>query len=129
MKFRDVALTVLIVLAVVILVFLLSSRNPKEGVVAPLVVPVRTFFGYLGGRRGGNTNIKINVKGGGGAASSSSSSSGGGGGGEDGESGESGGSGPALGPPIISGPIGPIVPPSGLGPTPPISPFTNYASY
>ena len=69
MKFRDVALTVLIVLAVVILIFLLSSRNPKEGVVAPLVVPVRTFFGYLGGRRGGNTNIKINVKGGGGAAS------------------------------------------------------------
>ena len=63
MKFSDVALTVLIVLAVVILIFLISSRNPKEGVVAPLVVPVRTFFGYLGGRgRGGNTKIKINLK-------------------------------------------------------------------
>ena len=59
MKFSDVALTVLIVLAVVILIFLLSSKNPKEGVVAPLVVPVRTFFGYLGGRggNGGDTHV------------------------------------------------------------------------
>ena len=44
-------------------------------------------------------------------------------------SGSGSGSGPSLGPPILSGPIGPILPPSGLGPIPPISPFTNYASY
>ena len=119
MKFSDVALTVLIVLAVVILVFLLSSKNPKEGVAAPLIVPVRTFFGYLGGRRGGNTHIKINVKGGNSSSSSSSSSSS--------ESG-SGGSGES-GPPVLSGPIGPVVPPSGLGPVPPVSPFTNYSAY
>ena len=116
MKFSDVALTVLIVLAVVILVFLLSSKNPKEGVAAPLIVPVRTFFGYLGGRRGGNTHIKINVKGGNSSSSSSSSSS------SESGSGDSG-------PPVLSGPIGPIVPPSGLGPIPPISPFTNYSAY
>ena len=63
MKFSEVALTVLIVLAVVIVVILLSSKNPERGLVAPLVVPVRTFFGYLGGRgRGGNTNIKIKIR-------------------------------------------------------------------
>ena len=115
MKFSEVALTVLIVLAVVIVVILLSSKNPERGLVAPLVVPVRTFFGYLGGRggNGGDTHIhnkiKIKVKGGGGVVGSSS--------------------GPALGPPILSGPIGPILPPSGLGPIPPISPFTNYSAY
>jgi hypothetical protein len=70
MKFSDVALTVLIVLVMVILVFLLSSTNPKEGVVAPLVVPVRTFFGYLGGRGKSTT---INIVGGGSSSSSSSS--------------------------------------------------------
>ena len=72
MKFSDVALTVLIVLVMFILVFLLSSTNPKEGVVAPLVVPVRTFFGYLGGRGKSTT---INIVGGGSSSSSSSSSS------------------------------------------------------
>lgn len=72
MKFSDVALTVLIVMVIVILVFLLSSKNPKQGVVAPLVVPVRTFFGHLGGRGKSTT---INIVGGGSSSSSSSSSS------------------------------------------------------
>ena len=72
MKFSDVALTVLIVMVMVILVFLLSSTNPKEGVVAPLVVPVRTFFGYLGGRGKSTT---INIVGGSSSSSSSSGSS------------------------------------------------------
>ena len=71
MKFSDLALTVLIVMVIVILVFLLSSKNPKQGVVAPLVVPVRTFFGYLGGHGKSTT---INIVGGGSSSSSSSGS-------------------------------------------------------
>ena len=64
MKFSEVALTVLIVLSVVIVVILLSSKNPETGLVAPLVVPVRTFFGYLGGRggNGGDTHIHNKIK-------------------------------------------------------------------
>ena len=101
MKFSDVALTVLIVMVMVILVFLLSSTNPKEGVVAPLVVPVRTFFGYLGGRGKSTT---INIVGGGSSSSSSSSSS--------------------SGPPVPPAPPGPPVPP-----VPEADPFSNYAAY
>jgi hypothetical protein len=101
MKFSDVALTVLIVLVMVILVFLLSSTNPKEGVVAPLVVPVRTFFGYLGGRGKSTT---INIVGSGSSSSSSSSSS--------------------SGPPE---PPAPPVPP--VPPVPEADPFSNYAPY
>ena len=122
MKFTDVALTVLIVLGVVIIIFLLSSKNPKQGLVAPLVVPVRTFFGYLGGHGRSTT---INIVGGGSSSSSSSSSSGGNSSSEDG-SGSGRGSGPIISGPILSGPI---IPPSGLGPIPPVSPFTNYSAY
>lgn len=125
MKFTDVALTVLIVLGVVIIIFLLSSKNPKQGLVAPLVVPVRTFFGYLGGHGRSTT---INIVGGGSSSSSSSSSSGGNSSGEEGGSSEEGGegSGGSGSGPILSGPI---IPPSGLGPVPPVSPFTNYSAY
>ena len=106
MNFSDVALTVLIVMVIVILVFLLSSKNPKQGVVAPLVVPVRTFFGYLGGRGKSTT---INIVGGGSSSSSSS--------------------GPSS-PPGPPGPPGPPVPPVPPVPSvPEADPFSNYAAY
>ena len=106
MKYSDVALTILIALAFVILMFLISSKNPERGLVAPLVVPVRTFFGYLGGHRGSTT---VNVVSGGSSSSSSSSSSGGSGnGGEE-------------------APPAPPAPP--VEPAPEADPFTNYASF
>ena len=101
MKFSDVALTVLIVMVIVILVFLLSSKNPKQGVVAPLVVPVRTFFGYLGGRGKSTT---INIVGGGSSSSSSSSSS-------------------------SASPASPASPEPPVPPVPEADPFSNYAAY
>ena len=101
MKFSDLALTVLIVMVIVILVFLLSSKNPKQGVVAPLVVPVRTFFGYLGGHGKSTT---INIVGGGSSSSSSSSSSSG-------------------------SPASPASPEPPVPPVPEADPFSNYAAY
>ena len=108
MKYSDVALTILIGLAFVILMFLISSKNPERGLVAPLVVPVRTFFGYLGGHRGSTT---VNVVSGGSSSSSSSSSSGG-------SSGGSGNGGGEEAPPAPQ-----------VEPAPETDPFTNYASF
>jgi len=105
MKLRDGILLVVLVLLFVILAYLVSSKNPKQGFLAPVLVPMRGFFRYgpaFGGNRG-HTTVVVN----GGSSSSSSSSSSGSGSG-------SSSSGPTM--------TGPITTP---GPTPPpASPFT-----
>ena len=73
MKLRDVLLSVLIVLLFVILAYLISSKNPKQSFLAPILVPMRGFFRYgpaFGGNRG-HTTVVVNS----GSSSSSSSSS------------------------------------------------------
>jgi hypothetical protein len=53
MKLRDGVLLVVIVHLFVILAYLLSSKNPKQSPLAPIFVPIRTWFGpAYGGNRG-----------------------------------------------------------------------------
>jgi hypothetical protein len=53
MKLRDGVLLVVIVLLFVILAYLLSSKNPKQSQLAPIFVPIRSWFGpAYGGNRG-----------------------------------------------------------------------------
>jgi len=112
MKLRDGVLLVILVLLFVILAYLISGKNPKRSFLAPLILPIRGWFGGYGGH-GGNTTV---VVGGGSSSSSSSSSSGGS---------ESSPSSPSTSPTIPTIPTVPItIPGPGPGPIPPIGPFT-----
>ena len=53
MKLRDILLVVVIVLLFVILAYMLSSKNPKQNLLAPIIMPIRGFFRY-GPAYGGN---------------------------------------------------------------------------
>ena len=46
MKLRDGVLLVVLVLLFVILAYLVSSKNPKQSFLAPVIVPIRGFFRY-----------------------------------------------------------------------------------
>ena len=59
MKLRDGLLLIVLVLLVVILAYLISGKNPKKGgFLAPIIYPIRTWFGGVRGN-GGNTHITV----------------------------------------------------------------------
>ena len=111
MKTRDRNLLILVIFLVtcfIALFILMSSKDSKQNVLSPIVLPIRGLFsgngGFFGGNRGNNSNTTV-VVGGGSSSSSSSSSSGSGGSG-------SGGSGPIISGPTLPVP-GPVTIPAG----------------
>ena len=127
MKLRDGVLLIVLVLLFVILAYLLSSKNPKKGLFAPILVPIRGWFGGHG-HSGGNSVVVVGGAGGagGGGGGGGSSGGGGGGGGSSGGGGGAGGNGDGDGDaggdaPQLPGPI--VIP--GNVPLPPIQgPFS-----
>ena len=63
MKLRDGVLLIVLVLLFVILAYLLSSKNPKKGLFAPILVPIRGWFGGHG-HSGGNSVVVVGGAGG-----------------------------------------------------------------